>query len=105
MLSIYIDSSRIEDITVKLSGSFGEEIIVKETKDGKGSQVILSVIEKILKKKEKSLEEITAVAIYVGPGSFTGLRVGAAIANTLSYALSLPINNNEKGKFVYPTYR
>ncbi len=34
---------------------------------------------------------ITGIAVFKGPGSFTGLRIGATVANTIAYARALPI--------------
>lgn len=38
-----------------------------------------------------NLSDVTAIIIYKGPGSFTGLRIGCTVANTLAYGQSIPI--------------
>ncbi|MGH9856821.1 MAG: tRNA (adenosine(37)-N6)-threonylcarbamoyltransferase complex dimerization subunit type 1 TsaB [Acidobacteriota bacterium] len=38
-----------------------------------------------------TLENITGIVIFKGPGSFTGLRIGMSVANTLAYSLDIPI--------------
>ncbi|SCA58526.1 hypothetical protein AB751O23_AD_00420 [Chlamydiales bacterium SCGC AB-751-O23] len=40
---------------------------------------------------EESLKEIELIVCGVGPGSFTGIRVGASIAKAFSYALKIPL--------------
>lgn len=39
----------------------------------------------------KKLNELAGIVVFKGPGSFTGLRIGITVANTLAYADSLPI--------------
>lgn len=48
-------------------------------------------IEKILNKSSISYEDLQGIAVFKGPGSFTGLRIGASAANALAYSLDIPI--------------
>lgn len=55
------------------------------------SQTLLPMIDEIVKMTETDLNEIDAIAVAGGPGSFTGLRIGAATAKGLGLALEKPI--------------
>lgn len=59
-----------------------------------------SMIKRLLDKNKISLNLIDGIIFYKGPGSFTGLRIGASIANSLAYALKIPIvsNNGKRWK-------
>ena len=48
------------------------------------SQTLLPMLDEIAKMTELDLNSIDAIAVAAGPGSFTGLRIGAATANRLS---------------------
>ena len=68
------------------------------------SEVCLPLIENLLKKNKINIEEIDAIEVNEGPGSFTGLRVGAAIANAFSYLLKIPVNKKKIGELTIPVY-
>ena len=55
------------------------------------AETLNSKIEEILKKSSISDNSLGAVAVFKGPGSFTGLRIGLSAANALAYAYSIPI--------------
>ena len=55
------------------------------------SSQISACIEELLNEANCSAKDITKIAISVGPGSFTGLRVGMATAKGLAYALNVPL--------------
>lgn len=46
---------------------------------------------RFLQEKTGDLRNITGIGVMKGPGSFTGLRIGLAVANTLADSLSVPI--------------
>jgi tRNA threonylcarbamoyladenosine biosynthesis protein TsaB len=48
-------------------------------------------IKELLESQGRDLNDLNSIAIYKGPGSFTGLRIGLSVANTLADSLSLPI--------------
>lgn len=48
-------------------------------------------VDLLLKECDKSVDDLFAIAIGIGPGSFTGLRVGLAFAKGMARALSIPI--------------
>lgn len=55
------------------------------------SETLLPMLDEIVKMTGISLKDISAIAVSGGPGSFTGLRIGAASAKGLGLALDLPL--------------
>lgn len=55
------------------------------------SQTLLPMIDAVLRHSETEASEIDAVAVSSGPGSFTGLRIGAATAKGIGMALNKPL--------------
>lgn len=44
-----------------------------------------------LQNQKFSWSDVTGVILFRGPGSFTSLRIGATVANTIAYARTIPI--------------
>ena len=55
------------------------------------SQTLLPMLDEIVKMTELDLNTIDAIAVAAGPGSFTGLRIGAATVKGLGLALEKPV--------------
>ena len=55
------------------------------------SQTLLPMLDAMGKMLELDLSTIDAVAVAAGPGSFTGLRIGAATAKGIGLALDKPM--------------
>ena len=54
------------------------------------SRTLMPIVEHIMKNAEITMAEISAVAVAVGPGSFTGIRIGVSAAKGLAFAASIP---------------
>jgi tRNA threonylcarbamoyladenosine biosynthesis protein TsaB len=55
------------------------------------SERLMTVIEQVLTGSEISLDDISAFAVAIGPGSFTGLRIGLSTVKGLSYTTGKPV--------------
>lgn len=100
---LYIDTSNNKKVYIFLEIDGEKKEIVKET-DSWTSQVLLPLIDELLSKTNISLSELTEMKVNTGPGSFTGLRVGIAVANTLGWLLGIPVNG-KKNRFAEPVYK
>ena len=84
------------------------------------SKTILQEIHELMQSVNSDWESIKGIICYQGPGSFTGLRIGASLANTLGASLSSPvigasgenwikkgiqeIKNKKEKKIIIPNY-
>ena len=62
----------------------------KESQHGH-SEIAINTIEEVLKSAKCEVNELDQIIVVVGPGSFTGVRIGVTIAKTIAYTLSIPI--------------
>lgn len=70
------------------------------------AEKLLDFIREKLAEKNKTFQDITEITFMSGPGSFTGLRIGAAIVNTLASELDIPLydHHGNKQKIIIPNY-
>ncbi len=57
------------------------------------SQTLLPMVDEVLKILDMDVKDLDAIAVAGGPGSFTGLRIGASTAKGLALVLNIPIIN------------
>lgn len=55
------------------------------------SKIILSGIDFLMKTAGINFAELDSIAVSIGPGSFTGLRIGLSVAKGIAFGHSLPI--------------
>lgn len=55
------------------------------------SEMMVPEIDNIMKRNEVKKEELDAIVVGIGPGSYTGIRIALTIAKTMCYALKIPM--------------
>lgn len=78
--------------SVSLSGETGAVLSLRESFEDKSHSALLAVfVEEVMKETGSSFEDLSAVSVSMGPGSYTGLRIGVSTAKGICYAKSLPL--------------
>ncbi|MBR0444692.1 MAG: tRNA (adenosine(37)-N6)-threonylcarbamoyltransferase complex dimerization subunit type 1 TsaB [Clostridia bacterium] len=89
MIILAIETSyKIASVTVK-DGE--QEITVTADTAKKHAETILPAARDALEQSGYTLHDVDYVAVNIGPGSFTGLRIGICVANALGFALGIPV--------------
>ena len=85
----------IETATTTCSVAAGENgvlVAVRSVHDGyKHAENLLRLVEEVMQEAGWKNDELSAIAVSAGPGSYTGLRIGVSTAKGLCYALDIPL--------------
>lgn len=99
-MNLYLDTST-EKLILRLddkeySASLGHKMAEK----------LLGFIEEKLAENHKTWRDLEKITYFSGPGSFTGLRIGAAVVNTLAHDLSIPLydHHGKRRPIILPDY-
>lgn len=67
---------------------------------------IFTFIHEKLQEQGKDWQDLTEIHFFAGPGSFTGLRIGATVVNTLADQLNIPLydQNGAQKLLIMPEY-
>ncbi|HUW02518.1 MAG TPA: tRNA (adenosine(37)-N6)-threonylcarbamoyltransferase complex dimerization subunit type 1 TsaB [Acidimicrobiales bacterium] len=90
MLILGITTST-QQVGCAIGGHEGVLASVHSSRGKRHAETLTPAIEFITRQARVDLSEISAVAIDVGPGLFTGLRVGVASAKAIAFALRVPM--------------
>ena len=85
----------IETSSPRLSLAVGDETRVLGSyvgsQDWRHAENLFGGIEKLLRRVGWPVRTVSGVAVTVGPGSFTGIRIGLAVARALGQSLKIPV--------------
>ena len=103
MNKLYIDTRDNKRIVVRINKE--DKQYSKESPAFKSqAQALLPLIEHVHKDAGIKSSEIEEIEVETGPGSYTGLKVGVAVANAFSFANSVKVNGKPIGEIELPNY-
>lgn len=82
-------ATQVSSVAVAASGKLSAELTMQAKLTH--SETLMPHIEQVLKMAAVPKDKLEGIAVSIGPGSFTGLRIGLAAAKAMSYALGLPL--------------
>jgi len=85
-----IDSSD-EFLSVGLADQSGMLMSRASDPGSRNKNLLHSLVEKVLADRGFRLSSLGGISVAIGPGSFTGLRVGLAVAKGICWSLKLPL--------------
>ena len=99
-MKLYLDTSQFE-VVLRLDS--------QEYRANLGHQMaekLLGFIQEKLQANGKTWQDLTEITYYSGPGSFTGLRIGACLVNALAHELSISLldHHGVQRKIILPDY-
>ena len=67
-------------------------IAIRETaRTNSHSELVTVFVQEVIAEAKSALQQIDAICVSMGPGSYTGLRIGVSVAKGLCYALDKPL--------------
>jgi len=89
---LYINTAVDNLVELALIGKGGAIMAKSKKKTGlKESEKLLMQIVSLLEGHNFSFNKLSGIIVVRGPGRFTSLRIGIATANTLAFALKIPV--------------
>ncbi len=89
---LFIDTSPKEKMTLALCHPSGDCLArIQLGVQRNHSAILLPALAKLIHKSIVDISTLQGILVHRGPGSFTGVRVGVAIANALGFAWDLSV--------------
>jgi tRNA threonylcarbamoyladenosine biosynthesis protein TsaB len=89
MYSLLIDT---HDINLLIALYKDDEVLDKESNNTKNhASICMPIINDVLTRNNLDVHNLGEIIVVIGPGSFTGVRIGATIGKMLAYTLNIPI--------------
>lgn len=89
ILAIRTDAPEARLVLLKSDGEVASDVHWQA--DRRLAHELLGKLEQLLSECSTTWQDLSGLIVYQGPGSFTGLRIGITVMNTIAYAEDIPI--------------
>ncbi len=90
LISLWLDSATP---TLWIALTQGDRLLVEHQQHGDNdhSKTLMPLLERLMREASLTVKDLHDITVGVGPGSYTGTRIGVVVAKTLAYALNIPL--------------
>jgi tRNA threonylcarbamoyladenosine biosynthesis protein TsaB len=103
-MTLTIDTSDQEKAIIQLVNN-SSIILKKKLNKIYSSQILLPLIDEILKESKYDIRDISDISVFTGPGSYMGIRVGVTVAQIFGLLLGISVNNKKAGEKIQIIYQ
>lgn len=96
---LIINTTPLDHLEIILARKYDDFKIKKIPGRFNQAEKLLPAVSKLLEAQKIKMEKLRAIGVVIGPGGFTSVRIGVAVANGLGYGLNLPIVGIKKDEF------
>ena len=90
MYQVLLDSSnKLLCVALSKNGQVLDSIVYEAWQ--RQSEMMVKEVDTIMKRNNVSKEDLDAIVVGIGPGSYTGVRIAITIAKTMAYALKIKL--------------
>lgn len=82
-------SGKICSVALTCDGAL--ELQLDDSQGMRHAEVLAPFVERIMSELNRKEQKLDAVAVSIGPGSYTGLRIGLSLAKGLAFSLGVPL--------------
>ena len=83
-------STRVCSVGVSVDGAMAA-LREEHSQNYSHSSVLTTFVQEVLREAGLAMKQLSAVAVSMGPGSYTGLRIGVSAAKGICYGLEIPL--------------
>ncbi|MDD3012405.1 MAG: tRNA (adenosine(37)-N6)-threonylcarbamoyltransferase complex dimerization subunit type 1 TsaB [Candidatus Gastranaerophilales bacterium] len=84
-------STELMYVTISDDDNIKTSRTIESTKERYNSALLIPTIIELLKEQNITMQDIEAIGVNVGPGSFTGIRASATVARAIAQNLNIPV--------------
>ena len=105
-MELYLDTSTFTAHIRLTDEKTGESFEYQDDLGREMAEKLLTILKNHLEEHGRTFHGLTKITFMSGPGSFTGLRIGACIVNTLAHELNVPLfdHHGNQHEIIIPDY-
>lgn len=105
-MNLYLDTSNFEAVLIFENPKTGEKSEYRENLGRDMAEKLLGFLRDKLEANHLTWTDLEQITFFSGPGSFTGLRIGATVVNTLAHELHIPLydHHGQQHDILAPDY-